>query len=439
MMLNRTSKLLLIIGCFILIVVSWVGVLGAKSSKQKQTELVERAFEYTKDEIYVFAIPLLEKAAGYKTRQTYNVESKLKEAYLEMAHQREYLNSYTDLLEKQMARKDATAETFLEAAKFYLGNSKIKDALGILKDGINKTGSEELIDLYESNRYIYSMGNNRYENVTAIYGKTITVQNNGFWGLASANGTLIIPCEYDKISTYSGDRVIVQKNGTIYAVNSDNNRVALLKTKILNFGNFMDNRISLLTSEGWVRASGEFVLGSAVFENIGAYSEGYAAAKQNGKWGVVNLSSEWLLPPEYDEIKMDELGRAYGRGAMFAGKGNSVNLFVKGKQVGGPYEDAKPFINSTYAAVKKNGKWGFIDISGEVKIDYQFDDALSFGQHLAAVKQGDSWGYISLNGDIVVEPIFLQAGSFVNGSAPVLTELGWQFITLVEYTKGASL
>ncbi len=438
-MLNRMSRLLLIIGCFILIAVSWVGVLGAKSNKQKQTELVERALEYTKDEIYVFAIPLLEEAAGYKTRQTYNVESKLKEAYLEMAHQREYLNSYTDLLEKQMARKDATAETFLEVAKFYLGNSKIKDALGILKDGINKTGSEELINLYESNRYIYSIGNNRYENVTAIHGKTITVQNDGFWGLALANGTLIIPCEYDKISTYSGDRVIVQKNDTIYAVNSDNNRVALLKTKILDFGNFADNRIPLLTSEGWVRASGEFVLGSAVFENIGTYSEGYAAAKQSGKWGVVNLSSEWLLPPEYDEIKMDELGRAHGRGAMFAGKGNSVNLFVKGKQVSGPYEDAKPFVNSTYAAVKKNGKWGFIDISGEVKIDYQFDDALSFGQHLAAVKQGDLWGYISLNGDIVIEPIFLQAGSFVNGSAPVLTELGWQFITLVEYTKGASL
>jgi hypothetical protein len=72
-------------------------------------------------------------------------------------------------------------------------------------------------------------------------------------------------------------------------------------------------------------------------------------------------------------------------------------------------------------------------------IDFRFDDALSFGQHLAAVKQGDFWGYISLKGDIVIEPVFLEAKSFSNGSAPVLTERGWNFITLLEYKRGASL
>ena len=29
-------------------------------------------------------------------------------------------------------------------------------------------------------------------------------------------------------------------------------------------------------------------------------SKGWAAAKQNGKWGAVNKAREWVLEPEYD-------------------------------------------------------------------------------------------------------------------------------------------
>lgn len=88
--------------------------------------------------------------------------------------------------------------------------------------------------------------------------------------------------------------------------------------------------------------------------------------------------------------------------------------------------------------MKQNGKWGFIDTQGNVCIDFQFDDALSFGQHLAAVKVGDLWGYVSLRGEVVIDPVFLEAGSFYEGSAPVRTADGWQFITLLEFKKGAA-
>jgi hypothetical protein len=136
---------------------------------------------------------------------------------------------------------------------------------------------------------------------------------------------------------------------------------------------------------------------------------------------------------------MDELGQSCAQGAVFVKKGNSVCLFVDGSQVGEAYDDAKPFGREGYAAVKKNGKWGFIDTSGDIKIGCQFDDALSFGQHLAAIKRDGFWGYISLYGKIVIEPVFLQAKSFADGSAPVLTERGWRFISLLEYSKGAGL
>ena len=168
------------------------------------------------------------------------------------------------------------------------------------------------------------------------------------------------------------------------------------------------------------------------------FSNGAAAAKTGGKWGLLATDGEtWLLEPEYDGIIQDQLGRSYAQNAVFVRQGGAVQLLVDGEAVGEAYEDARPFADG-WAAVEQNGKWGFIDTQGTVCIDFQFDDALSFGQHLAAVKVGDLWGYVSLQGEVVIDPVFLEAGSFYEGSAPVRTADGWQFITLLEFKKGAA-
>lgn len=437
--MKRAERILIGAGFLLLLIISWIVVVNSKSPVEKQRELMRQAAELINDGIYIRAVPLLEEAAGYNTAYTLQAESELKRVYLALIDQRGFSRKYTGLLERQMSRRNAEPGLFAEAANYYLGISRISDALATLKTGIERTGSEELIALYENNRYAYEMSRTSYEYVAAIYGTTVQVRIDGLWGLARADGILLIPCEYDKISTFSVDRAIVWKDNEIFAVDRNNNRVAKLNNAAADFGNFADNRIPVLVDGNWLRATGDFDLGTAVFEQIGMYSEGYAAAKTNGKWGVVDLSLNWLLPAEYDEIIQDELGRCYARGAVFARKDDTVYLFAGGEQVGETFEDARPFSDEGFAAVRKNGKWGFVDVNGTVMIDFLFDDALSFGQHLAAVKIGEFWGYISMQGRIVIEPVFILAKSFSNGSAPVLTQRGWQFITLIEYKRGASL
>jgi len=264
------------------------------------------------------------------------------------------------------------------------------------------------------------------------------VKQEGSWGLANRQGGLVIPCEYDWISTFSDSRAIVLKDGIISAVDSDNNRVALFHGNATEFSNFGENRVGLHTPEGWMIAEGELHTGGTLLEEIGMYSNGCAAAKLDGKWGLIDQNgTDWVLPPQYEGIFQDELGRSFDQDAVFVQNGDQVLLLVEGEQVGETYEDARPF-NGGWAAVKKNGKWGFIDTEGTVQIDYQFQDALSFGGHLAAVKTEEGWGYISLKGNLVIAPEFLEARSFYGGSAPVKTDDGWRFLTLLEYGEGAS-
>ena len=430
--MKRTVRLMIALGCMALLVSSWAIVLGAKSADDKQAELLAQAKAYTDDKVYILAVPFLEEAADIGAENTPAAETALKEAYLELFGQPEYRNRYIGLLEKQMDRKDAPPHVYIEAASFHLDGGRYDEAFDAFRRGIEKTGSEDIINEYEQCRYKYFNGYTTYEDVKPIHEKTLGVQKDGLWGIVTLEGKTIIPCEYEKISVFSGDRAIVKKDDEIYAIDQYNNRLALLKETVYDFGNYAGDRIAILTDDGWKRATGDFQIGTMAFEQIGTYSGEHAAAKQDGKWGLIDMSSTWLVPAEYDELMMDELGRSYAQGAAFAKKGDGVYLIINGEQTGEAYEDAKPFGDEGYAAVKKGGLWGYINNSGELMIDYQFEEALSFGQHLAAVKQDGLWGYISLYGKMAIEAEYLQAKSFADGAAPVLTDQGWILITLYE-------
>ena len=437
--MKRTKRILVGVGCVVLLLISWMIAITAKSDTEKQAELMEQAAAYTTDDIYVLAVPLLEQAVEFKTDRTLEAENALKDVYKHLLHQRGYSRKYTALLDTQMSRDDALPEYFEEAAQFYLERSKLGDALTVLRNGVEKTGDTHLTEIYEENRYKYSMGIDYYSDVTATANGAIQVQIDGMWGIASAAGSLVIPCEYEKVSTFANGKAIVQKDSVISAVDEGNNRVALLHADASDFGNYSADRTCLLTKDGWVISSGSFSTGQQTFEEFGMYSDGYAPVKRGGKWGLINTSGrEWLVEPQYDDIIRDELGRAYSQGVYFASSGGQTYLYADGEQVAGPYEDARPFADG-WAAVKKDSKWGFIDTAGNVQVGFQFDDALSFGQHIAAVEVDGQWGYVSKYGKIVIDPIFLSAKSFYNGSAPVQTVDGWRFITLTEYKGGANL
>ena len=439
MYLKKSIRILIGTGCCVLVLISWVITVNIKPVAEKQLVLIDRATALINDGIYIRALPLLEEAAGLNSIHTRTAEEKLKGLYLLLNENNGFSRKYTSLLDKQINRNDAEPYMFIEAANYYLGISKQQDALIILKTGMEKTGDTSIKELYESSRYQYEISRTVYENTTAIFEKTIQVQNEGKWGIAAADGTLIIPCDYDKISTFSKDRAVVMNSDITYAVDKNNNRIAIIHEEIFDFTNLAENRIAILFENGWRRATGEFAVGSSRFEAIGMYSQGYAAAKVNGKWGVIDIFDNWLIPAEYEEIVKDELGRCYAQNALFVRSGDFVYLFTNGAFFAEAYEDARPFSDEGYAAVKKNGKWGFIDNNGTEVIAFIYDDALSFGQHLAAVKLGEYWGYISLYGHLVIDTEFFDAKSFSGGSAPVLTDRGWQFITLLEYKKGTNL
>lgn len=71
--------------------------------------------------------------------------------------------------------------------------------------------------------------------------------------------------------------------------------------------------------------------------------------------------------------------------------------------------------------VQVGGKSGYIDKSGRLVVQPQFDVARPFSEGLAAVRVGDlqtgKWGYIDQTGRLVISPRFREADDFSNGLA----------------------
>lgn len=101
-------------------------------------------------------------------------------------------------------------------------------------------------------------------------------------------------------------------------------------------------------------------------------------------------------------------------------------------------------------AVKKGGKWGYIDGYGKVIIPLEYEEVGNFSEGLAAVRKDGKWGYINLKNEVVIPFEFTNRGvsSFKNGVAKYYTDGGIGLINLkgeiiaepkynsIEYVKG---
>lgn len=70
-------------------------------------------------------------------------------------------------------------------------------------------------------------------------------------------------------------------------------------------------------------------------------------------------------------------------------------------------------------AVKKDGKWGYIDANGKIVIPLEYEEVADFSEGLAPVCKNGKWGYINLKKEVVIPFKFANSKmySFKNGVA----------------------
>ena len=69
------------------------------------------------------------------------------------------------------------------------------------------------------------------------------------------------------------------------------------------------------------------------------------------------------------------------------------------------------------ALVVKNGKWGHVDLNGNITTPIIYDGVGHFQEGRAWVKKNGKEGYVDLNGKIVIPLIYDDVGYFKKGRA----------------------
>lgn len=136
--------------------------------------------------------------------------------------------------------------------------------------------------------------------------------------------------------------------------------------------------------------------------------------------------------PEFPFPEMIETDLSLVGKALFLYKKNGKYGFMNRSgesMVQAQFDFASNFSNGLAVVVKDN-KFGYIDKSGEVVIDYQFDEAQDFVQGRAIVEKDGLFGLINPTGDYVMEPKYLDIGSLNEGLFYAETDEGFRYYTL---------
>jgi hypothetical protein len=170
---------------------------------------------------------------------------------------------------------------------------------------------------------------------------------------------------------------------------------------------------------GYVDNSGKILI-NPQFDEAFLFADGLALVKTAGKYGYIDKDGNVIINPMYMEAMSFRNGKA-----LVVGE-NTYPTFInkKGEIIFTVNEaDECRHFSEDLAAFKSNFKWGFIDESGKIIINAQFDRVGDFSEGLAMIGNEGSpkmlFGYINKKGEMTINPQFDQANEFIDGMALV--------------------
>ena len=124
----------------------------------------------------------------------------------------------------------------------------------------------------------------------------------------------------------------------------------------------------------------------------------------------------------YEEIVLNNLGQYLADEMYIAKENGAYGIYNKKMKLECALdcEDVDVCTQDGVFAVKQNGKWGYVNVKGEMVIEPQFEQARSFSNGLGAVCKNGAWGFVDLTGRVVIDYQFVDVGYMdASGICPV--------------------
>jgi hypothetical protein len=252
------------------------------------------------------------------------------------------------------------------------------------------------------------------ENIGHIY---VPINIDNKWGFADKNGNLIISPQYEVVNPFNQNFASVKYNGKWGLIDAKGR--IIIPFKYTKMGNFEEGLI-------WVKNGSEYCYINEYEKvkfciNAGFVNDfkfGVARVIEQGKWGLINTSGDYIIRPRFNDIKpFDDNGLAivqYGDSNTKFGVINTRGEFITSTN----YNYIYPF-SEGFAAVKYKDKYGYINTNGQLIIPTIYSRVSPFKEGRAAVQQDGFCGYIDDNGKVIVNLEYSKCLAFKDGKAVV--------------------
>jgi hypothetical protein len=237
----------------------------------------------------------------------------------------------------------------------------------------------------------------------------------GKWGYIDRTGKIVIAPDYPRmISDNDGDLSKFQEGLALVEPESE----------------------SIPPRQGYIDKTGKLVI-PARFTYATPFSDGLAAVTESESgetgWGFIDHAGNWVVPPTFEWAEGLQSGLAAvnrKQNCGYVDKSGSMIIHVPAPTGKDDCVSSWGYFSDGLARQLFGARYGFIDKTGKVVIQPQFDLTYGFSEGLAAVQVGKKWGYIDPTGKMVIPLQDLSfANAFRNGLARVgFPKNGWGYL-----------
>lgn len=327
--------------------------------------------------------------------------------------------------------------------KYYTEKRAFSDFYDLSKQFYGrKLKSELLTELLEDNKYEYDVATKSYYYVGTVFNKFSPANNGEYWSFVSHTGKKYSDYSFKFLGAYVENKAfaISSEDEAMFIDYKGNKRGDIPKELGVIGGTvFYQDCISLETDKGYALYDAEYnKISDGYYEYCSAASSDAYAVKSTDGWYLYKLDGTRMNDKPYLDVIVDSMGFVFRKGIAFVSvdEGKYYMVDAENNKVGSmEFEDAKNFSMGDLAAVKINGRWGFVNTSGEVVIKEQYENARSFSNGLAAVCYCGLWGYIDSDNNICVDYTFEDARDFSDNGATYVMFSNGNWRTIRFYSK----
>ena len=260
--------------------------------------------------------------------------------------------------------------------------------------------------------------------IVGEYFRLSLVKDGDKYGLIDAEGNIVLPIEYDKFySTNSYNEIkrenkwgIIDSSGKICLPTIWDRVYTLRVVPRVNIVVISGRKVGLYNAE-----TGKEIIPVIMDEinNLHASDlnnfmrEHFVVVSKGGKRGVFDLEGKEIIPIKYKVIDTAEYAYGCFEIRTFIGDFDcKYEYFTQEGVPAFPLSDGLEYEKTPreLACVKKNGKYGFIDIKGDVVVPVVYDDAGYYDDGSGWVKQGSFQMRVDGNGKPIMKIKSLSSG-----------------------------